>query len=148
MGCGLLSHVHTSENIILLGHSTVGCLLVSLLSVMAERGQGLSGSQQLLAYEILLFFFSEQSLLLRAGMLADDDVVEKYRFQQRNRNLFSGNGTTVFSTSKKKKVKNWEMYKWIQCSGTEKLSETLADLGTVSLFSCKCQDYEGNLQNC
>lgn len=106
MGCGLLSHVHTSENI-LLGHSTVGCLLVSLLSVMAERGRGLSGSQQLLAYEILLFFFSEQSLLLRAGMLADDDVVEKYRFQQRNRNLFSGNGTTVFSTSKKKKkVKN------------------------------------------
>lgn len=51
-----------------------------------QRGQGLSGSQQLLAYEILLFF-SEQSLLLRAGMLAGDDVVEEYRFQWRNREI-------------------------------------------------------------
>lgn len=39
MGCVLLSHVHTFENIILLGHSTVWCLLVSLLSITAERSR-------------------------------------------------------------------------------------------------------------
>lgn len=118
-----------------------------------QRGQGLSGSQQLLAYEILLFF-SEQSLLLRAGMLAGDDVVEKYRFQWRNRETCCLEKAPWYFP-RVKNVENWEMYKCIQHRGRDKLNETLADLersdlplGQWSLFSCKCQDYKGNLQKC
>lgn len=51
-----------------------------------QRGQGWSGSQWLLPYEALLFLSAQQSLLLSADTLVGNEVVEKYRFQWRNRN--------------------------------------------------------------
>lgn len=39
MGCGLLSHIHASENVTLLGHSTEQHSLVPVLSITAERSR-------------------------------------------------------------------------------------------------------------
>lgn len=79
MGHGLLTSTHTSGSIFHLATAQCGARR-SPRCQSRHTGQGLSGSQQLLAYEILLFFFScreEQFLLSRAGMLAGNDIVEK-----------------------------------------------------------------------
>lgn len=76
MGHGLLTSTHTSGSIFHLATAQRGARR-SPRCQSRHTGQGLSGSQQLLAYEILLFFFSEQFLLSGAGMLAGNDIVEK-----------------------------------------------------------------------
>lgn len=76
MGHGLLTSTHTSGSIFHLATAQRGARR-SPRCQSRHTGQGLSGSQQLLVYEILLFFFSEQFLLSRAGMLAGNDIVEK-----------------------------------------------------------------------
>lgn len=67
-----------------------------------QRGQGWSGSQRLLPYEALLFLSAEQSLLLSAGILASNEVVEKYRFHWRNRETCLEKAPVLLLTSKRK----------------------------------------------
>ena len=147
MGCGLLSHIHASENVTLLGHSTEQHSLVPVLSITAQRSrmERLPAITALWSSPFPLCRTVPPVELRHFGQQWSCREIQISLEKQRN---LSGKGTSV-TFNKEKKIKHWEMYKWMQCRGRGKLNETSADLGRSDVplglwslfFFPKCQDW-------